>query len=198
MPADVEGQRRPHQVGGPLDVIVDDGGSEGDDLEVVGPVTGTRPGEPLGQGRLEGLDGVGREEDGEPAVGDLRRQGHILRSLRPHDDGDLRSQWVHDGLEGLSQSGAAGVGERVVGTVVGHRPLAGHHLADDVHVLAGPGQRLLERLAVPALDHLWSRHPEPEHESASGQMVERDGGHAHGRRGPGRQLAQSRARGGPS
>ena len=73
---------------------------------------------------------------------------------------------MHDGLERLAQPGAARVGERVVGAVAGDRRLAGDDLAHDVHVLAGPGQGLLERLAVPALDDLGPGHPQSEHEPA--------------------------------
>ncbi len=61
----------------------------------------------------------------------------------------------------------------------------------------GPGQRLLERLAVPSLDDLGPGHAESEHEPAPRQMVEGDGGHAHGRRRAGRQLAQGRAQADP-
>ena len=95
---------RPIVVGGPLDVVVDEGRGEGDDLEVVGAVTGPRPGEPFGQRRLEGLDRVGGEEDGEPTVGDLGGQGDVLRSLGSQDDRDLLAQRMHDGLERLARA----------------------------------------------------------------------------------------------
>ena len=54
-----------------------------------------------------------------------------------------------------------GQGQQVVGPVVGYRLLAGQHLADDVDVLAGTRERLRERLAVPAFDHLGARTPRP-------------------------------------
>ena len=76
---------------------------------------GSGPGEALGQRRLERLDGVGGEEDGEPAVGDLGGQGDVLRTFGAEDDGDLLAQRVDDGLERLAQSGAARVGQRIVG-----------------------------------------------------------------------------------
>ena len=155
-------------------------------------------GEALGQRRLEGLDRVGGEEDGEPPVGDLCGQGHVLRSFGPQDDRDLLAQRMDDGLERLAQPGAARIGERIGGTVTGDRRLSGDHLAHDVHVLDGPGQRLLERLAVPSLDHLGPGHTEAEHEPPPRQMVEGDGGHAHGRRGAGRHLAQGGAEADPT
>ncbi len=111
----------------------------------------------------------------------------------PRMIGDLRSQRVHDRLQRLAQPGAARVGERIVGAVTGDHALTGHHLAHDVHVLAGPGQGLGEGLSVPALHDLGAGHAESQHEATAREVVEGDGGHAHGRRGPTRELAEGRA-----
>ena len=73
-----------------------------------------RPGEALVEGGLEGGHRLGGEEDGEPAVGDLRGQGDVLRALGPQDDRDVGPQRVHDRLERLAQAGAARIGQRVV------------------------------------------------------------------------------------
>ena len=61
---------------------------------------------------------------------------------------------MDDRLEGLAQAGAARIRKRVVRAVAGHRLLPGEDLAHDVDVLAGPGQRSREGLAVPSLDDL--------------------------------------------
>ena len=115
----------------------------------------------------------------------------------PRMMGISRPQRVDDGLQRLAQSRPARVGERVVGPVVGDRGVAGDDLADDVQVLAGPGQRLGEGLPVPALDDLGTGHAEPEHEATARQVVEGDRRHAHGRRGAGRHLAQCGAQADP-
>ena len=114
---DVQGDRRSHHVGRPLDVVVDDGRGEGDDFEVVGGVASSGTSEPLGQCRLERLDRIGGEEDGEPPVCDLGGQGHVLRSLRPQDDRDLRreagARWASAACRGRSRPDrAAGSGDR--------------------------------------------------------------------------------------
>ena len=71
---------------------------------------------------------------------------------------------MHDRLERLAEPdrALAGVRQRVVRAAVGDRRLAGQHLTDDVDDLAGAGQRLRERLAVPALDHLRAAHAHAE------------------------------------
>ena len=80
-----------------------------------------------------------------------------------------------------------------MGPGAGHDVLTGDDLANDVDVLAGAGQWLLEVLAVPTLDDLWPGHAEPEHEPSAGQVVHGEGGHAHGGRRASRQLAECRA-----
>ena len=108
----------------------------------------------------------------------------------------LRSGWTM-GLSGLPRPVPPGIGERVVRPVVGHRRLTGEHLAHDVDVLAGAGQRLREGLAVPALDDLGPGDAEAEDEATAGQVVEGQRGHGHGGRGAGRQLAQGGAEADP-
>src|SRR5699024_6036192 len=89
---------------------------------------------------------------------------------------------MHDRLERLAEAGRPRplVWQRVGGTVGGHGPLAAQDLADDVDVLAGPGERLGERLAVPPLHDLRAGDAEPEREPAAGQVVERHGAHRCG------------------
>ena len=101
------------------------------------------------------------------------------------------------GLSGLPSPVPPGIGQGVVRAVVGHRCLPGQHLAHDVDVLAGSGQRRREGLAVPALDHLGARDAEAEHEAAPGEVVHGQGRHGHGRGRAGRELAERRAQAHP-
>ena len=89
-------------------------GREGQHLEVRRAAARARPGEALVERRLEGGHRLRGEEDGEPAVGDLGRQGHVLRSLGAQDDRDVGPQRVHDRLERLAQARAPRIGQRVV------------------------------------------------------------------------------------
>src|SRR5690348_7880073 len=70
--ADIEGEDGPQLVGRPLDVVVDDDAHRAaDDVEAGAGVPGAGAGKALGQrGRVEVVHG-GREEHGEPPVGDL-------------------------------------------------------------------------------------------------------------------------------
>ena len=96
----------------------------------------------------------------------------------------MLAQRVQRGLQRLAEAGVAVLAvrrQRVVRAVRGDRGLTREHVADDPDVLARAGQRLGERLAVPALDHLRPGDPEPEHEAAAAEMVERHRGHRRGR-----------------
>jgi hypothetical protein len=97
---------------------------------------------------------------------------------------------VHDRPEWLPETHGvlAAVGERVVRPVVGDRGLAGQHLADDPHDLAGARERLAERLAVPALDDLRAADAHAEDDAAAGEVVERQHVHGDGRGRAPRQL----------
>ena len=78
-------------------------------------------------------------------------------------DGQVRAQRVDGGAQRLALPGAAGQGqlvERRRRSRTGRLPA--QHLAHDVDVLAGAGQRARVGLAVPALDHLGARtRPRP-------------------------------------
>ena len=161
--AHVEGDDRLHavddrlllvRVGDDLDV------AGGRDLEVGPGTTGALAGEALVEPRAVHRRGLRRVEDRDPAVGDLGGLGDVLGPLRAEPDRDVGAQRVHDRLERLAEADRALAGERqrVVRAGVGDRALASQHLADDVDDLAGAGQRLAERRAVPALDHLRPAH----------------------------------------
>ena len=156
-PSDIEGYCRSVQVGGHLKVVVDDRRCECEDFEVFLGSPSTGPSEALVEVALERLHGPRGEEDREPPVGDLGREGDVLRSLGTHDDRDLGAQGVDDGLQGLTEAGATWVGERVVLSIVGDRLLAGPDLPDDVDVLACARQGPREGGSIPTLDHLRSR-----------------------------------------
>ena len=75
-----------------------------------------------------------------------------------------RSGWVID-FSGLPSPMLSGAAVRVLVELAleVERLLAAQHPADDLDVLAGAGQRLVGRPAVPALDDLRARHAEAEH-----------------------------------
>ena len=131
-------------------------------------------------------ESLGREEDREPAVGDLRRQRDVLRADRGEVDRHVGAQRVDDQLERLAEAGRAGarVGDVVVLAVVLERLLAAEDRADDLDVLARARERLAPGLAVPALRDLRAPRPEAQEDAAAGEEVERrDGrGRRRGRR----------------
>jgi hypothetical protein len=153
------------------------------------------PGEPLVEPFVVGVGHAWRVEDGQPAVADLGGQRDVLRPLGAQHDRDVGAQRVSDWLERLAQPrcSLAREWQRIVRAVAGHRRLPGPHLADDVDVFAGAGQRLGKRLAVPALHHLRAGHPEPQNVPATRQVVERQRRHRARRRGTRRQLNHRRA-----
>ena len=92
-----------------------------------------------------------------------------------------RSGWI-ELFSGLPSSGRR-QRQRVVLAVVGDRPLARPDVAQDADVLARAGERLGERLAVPALDHLRAADAEAEDEAPAAEVVHRHRGHrGRGRR----------------
>ena len=141
-------------------------------------------GESLVQPLVVGVGHPRRVEDRQPAVADLGGQRDVLRPLGAQHDRDVGAQRMGDRLERLAQTGCALAcqRQRIVRAVARHRRLAGPHLPDDVDVFAGPGQRLGERLAVPALDHLRAGHAEPEDVPAAAEVVEGQRGHRAGGR----------------
>ena len=102
--ADVEGQRGPQQVGARLDVVAHDGGHHAGHLEGVRRLAGARAGEALGQRVAVEAVGLRREEHRQPAVADLRGQGHVLRALGAEVDRDVGAQRPHDRLQRLAEA----------------------------------------------------------------------------------------------
>jgi hypothetical protein len=100
-------------------------------------------------------EAVRREEDRQPAVGDLGREGDVLRPDRGEVDRHVAAERLQDQLQRLAEPGRvlAGVGNVVVGAVVLDR-LAAERGADDLDVLARAAEWLPPRDAVPALDDL--------------------------------------------
>ncbi len=77
---------------------------------------------------------------------------------------------------------------RVVGPVARDRLVAGEDVAHDPHVLARAGERLGERLAVPAFDDLRARDTQPQDHPPAAEVVHRHRGHRRRRRPAGRHL----------
>ncbi len=128
---------------------------------------------------------LGAVEDRQPAVGDLAGE---LEVPRP-DRGEVDRQPLAHRVHGQPQRLARAVRQRQ-GPVL---PLVRDGLAaqrhrDDVDVLAGAPERVVEPDAVPALAHLRARDAEPEPEAATGERVERRGGHRGGGGRAGRDL----------
>src|SRR5205085_10283711 len=105
------------------------------------------------------------EEEREPAVADLRREGHVLRALGAEEDRDVVAERMDRRLERLAEAGPIRIGQRVVGALAGDAVLARGDVADDLHVLPRAREGLLERPPVPALHHLRPRYADAEDES---------------------------------
>ena len=157
-------------------------------LEGVGRAAGTRASEPFGECRPIEAVRLGREPQWKPAVCDFCRQRHVLGALRRQIDRQVRAQRMDGRLQRLAQSRSSWIGKGVVGSRELHPLLAGDDPADDLDVLARPGQRTGIRHPVPPLDDLWPRRTETEDEAAAGQMIHRHGGHGGRRRGSRRHL----------
>src|SRR4051812_7068046 len=83
---------------------------------------------------------------------------------------------MRDRTERLAESprAPAVVGHAEVLALERDRLFASEHAPHDVDVLTRPRERLAERLPVPTLHHLWSRHAEPEAETPVRQVIERE------------------------
>ena len=189
-PAHVQRQVRLHRREGGGAVVGDDDVGRRADLEVLAATPRAGTGEALVEPLVVGVGHPRRVEDRQPAVADLGGHRDVLRALGAEHDRDIGAQRVGDRLERLAQPGGALARQRqrVVRAVAGHRLLARPHLPDDVDVFAGAGQRLRELLAVPTLDHLRSRHSQPEDVAPAGQMVQGQRRHRAGGRGAGGEL----------
>jgi hypothetical protein len=135
---------------------------------------------------------VRRVEDRQPAVEQLAGQLEVLRPDGGEVHRDVLAHRPHRELQRLA--GPVRQRQDVVLALVADL-LPGQGQLDDVGVLAGAGQRLVEAHAVPALGHLRSGHPEAQPEAAAGQRVQRRCGHGAVGRGAARDLEDRRARG---
>src|SRR5216684_5215063 len=169
--ADVEGEARLDHGPAGGDVVAQHDGDGGRDVEAREGLAAARAREARLERFLEDGHPLRREEDGEPAVGDLGGQGHVPGPDGGEIDGNVRAS-VEDGLEGLSQSGGIGarVGDLVVLPLELDGLLAPPHRADDLDVLPSALERLAERHAVPAFHHLRPRDTEPQPEAPARQL----------------------------
>src|SRR4051812_20099514 len=148
-PADVQGDERPHPVARGLQVVVDRDVHRGRDVEAVERAVGAR--RALLEQRPQVADVLGREEDRDPAVGDLAGELRVLRPDRREVDRDPVLHRRDRQLERLARA----VGQRQLeGLAVELEPLAVERLADDRDVLARALDLPAEALAVPALGAL--------------------------------------------
>jgi hypothetical protein len=132
-------------------------------------------------------DAPRRAEDADPAVSDLTGQ---LQAAPP------------DGTQQDRDAGAHRRGPQVggLGGVIGREPVvapgipygfAAQRQPDDLHVLAGAPERMVERLAVPAEGDVGVGHTKAKAEAAAGQAVERGGRQRGQHRRPGRNLHEA-------
>ena len=106
---------------------------------------------------------LGREEDGEPAVGDLAGELEVLRPDRGEVDGQVGARRVIVSAQRLPRA----VGQRQREVLSGIRDLlAPQRHADDLDVLPRAGERGGEAHAVPALADLRAGDTEPEAEAS--------------------------------
>src|SRR3989442_917234 len=181
---DVQREPRPDGLPARGDIVPDDDGDHGHDVE-----PRRRPAaraEPLVEPLAERLHIPWRKERGDPAVGDLRRECRVPGADRREIDRDVPSP-VQDRLERLTEARRvrARVRDLVVLAAELQRLLTAEDPVHDLDVLARSPERLAEGLAVPALDHLPPRDAEPEPEATAREAVERQRGH----RGRGRATA---------
>ena len=178
-----------------VDVVTHDHGDAGRDVEVGARLVVPRLGEAgVERGAVRLGEPVGREEDRQPPVGDLGGELDVLRPDGRDVDRDVGAGTADD-LQRLAEPGRARsrVRDVVVLAVVLERFLAAQDRAHDLDVLARLRQRLAVRLAVPALDDLRARQPQPEQEPAAAHQVERRRRHRGHRRRARRHLHDRRA-----
>ena len=114
----------------------------------------------------------GDQKIGSQPSADLEGELDRLRRDRGEVDRDLRPERLQHQLQRLAEPGAADDRDVVVRSVM-LEPLAAKRGAHDLDVLAELPERLPPLLAVPALDDLRPRRPEPEQEAPAREQVER-------------------------
>ena len=148
-----------------LQVVADADRHEGHDLEIPRRLAVAGPGEAVCN-RLREDVALRVHEDRDHAVGHLRGGAHAGRRDGGGVDREVRVG-MQDGLERFAEAGRARpvIGDVVMLAVMLQHALALHDLADDRDIFPGARQRLAERHAVPALDHLRARRADAEHEA---------------------------------
>src|SRR4051812_10772176 len=177
--AEVEGVVGAQRIDALLDVVGHDQRHRGGHVEVVEGAARALAAEALGQSIPVEVLVAGGEQHRQPAVAELGRQRDVLRALGAEVNGNLLAQRVDRRLQRLAQPGRILplVRQRIELAVELDRPLAGPDLTQDLDVLARARQRLLERHAVPALDHLRPGHTQSKDEAAAGEVVHRQRRH---------------------
>src|SRR4051794_3292165 len=187
-PADVQRDERAHPIARRLQVVVDRDVDRRRDVEAV--ERAVRPRRALLEQRPEVPDVLGREEDRDPAVGDLARELRVLRPDRREVDRDAVLHRRDRELQRLTRPVRERKLERLA---VELEPLAVERSAHDRDVLARALDLAGEALPGPALGHLRARRSDPEQHPPAAELVERRGGHRRHRGRAGRHLEDRRA-----
>lgn len=111
-------------------------------------------------------------EGGQPAVGDLGGQRHVGGAEGGDVEGDGVAHRPGEDLQRLAELAALLLGQRHVGDAVVVDGLAPPDAAAELDGLAGPAERPVVRLAVPALHDLRARGAQAEQGPAAGHGVE--------------------------
>ena len=115
----------------------------------------------------------GREEDRQPAVGDLECEPDVLRAQGGEIDRNRVTKWPHHQFQRLPQARCVRARVRhVVLIAVKLDGFTAQRGANDLDVLARPRERLAPRLSMPTLDDLRPGRSKPEQEPASRQQVQ--------------------------
>ena len=145
------------------------------------------------QQRTQLGDVLGREQRGDPSVGDLAGERGVLRPNRRQVDGDA----LLNGGDGQLERLARPVGQRQLERLaVEVDALARQRHANHRDVLARALQLLGEALPVPALGHLRPGRADAADHATVGQLVDRRRGHRGHRRASGRASGICPSRGG--
>ena len=186
--ADIQRDERPHRVTRGGKIVRDEHVDGGGDVKAV-----ERAPDAIGAFLQEGAqlgDMLGREQRGDPAVGDLAGKRRVLGA----DRGEIHGNLLLDGSDRELQSLAGTVGQRQLERLAMElEPFARERLAHDGDVLARALQLLAESLAVPALGDLRPGGADAEDHAPTGELVDRGRGHRGHRGRAARHLEDARA-----
>src|SRR6185436_5221221 len=191
--SDVQGEVRLHSHTASIDIIARDHRYSRRNVEASKRLSILASGEAFIQRLAKHADSFRREENRQPAVGDLRRKRDVLRSDGRDVDRYLGAQRMNDKLERLSQPRPASHRDVVILTVIIQGSLAFENGSKNVDVLASPGEQLAVNDAVPAFDNLRPGSSYAQKEAPAGQQVDGRGGHCGHRRRSRRHLHDRRA-----